>query len=193
MASPALHLLGYCRVAEAALLLILARTLVAFVPMRFWRKSLGTLVSEREPAGMSPPPPAVYALVTAVQRACLRLPITMRCLPRAMALHWMARRRGIRLTLHIGIQRGVGGGLHAWVDCQGTTIIGQFDGPPYSSVLAFNSAPPLNDDQSPQTERMMEHEPAELTWEVPELTDLGDANDVEKAMAFAIDMYDPSS
>lgn len=39
----------------------------------------------------------------------------------------------------------------------------------------------------------MEHEPAELTWEVPELTDLGDANDVEKMVSFAIDYVDPSS
>lgn len=58
----------------------------------------------------------------------MRLPGETLCLPRAMALQWMMRRRGISSLLMIGVRpketRGKAGDLHAWVVRNGETIIG---------------------------------------------------------------------
>lgn len=139
------RLRGYARVAEAAALLVVARVLVAFVPMRHWRTSLGTIRRDAD-AGASGPtvwaelPPGLRAIVRAVKRADVRLPIHLKCLPRAMALQWMARRRRLTCTLHIGIDRGAAEDeLHAWVDHGQVTIIGALPGRAFVGLLTIVS------------------------------------------------------
>jgi hypothetical protein len=49
--------------------------------------------------------------------------VSMTCLPRALALEWLLRRRGISAELRIGVQRGDDGVVaHAWVECQGRAV-----------------------------------------------------------------------
>ena len=49
--------------------------------------------------------------------------LSMTCLPRALALRWMASRRGIPAQLRIGINKSSKGVLaHAWVDIQGEMV-----------------------------------------------------------------------
>jgi len=112
------------RVAEAASALLTARLLVAAVPFGSWRRSLGrVLVGAGPEAGTDPP--ALKPLLDAHGRALERLPWEFKCLPRAVALHWMLRRRGIASVLSIGAlpRHGRGRGtiddLHAWVTVNG--------------------------------------------------------------------------
>lgn len=135
---PALkRLRGHARVAQAAVLLLIARGLVAAVPMRFWRGSLGTIVPQDTPAAARDVPPAMYPIVSAVERATLRLPLHFKCLPRAMAVQWMAHQRGVACTLRIGIDREHEEQLHAWIDCGAVTVIGRVPDAVYVPLMAI--------------------------------------------------------
>lgn len=79
--------------------------------------------------GMPVTTDAAYRRVgAAVMRAAERLPGTYVCLPRAMAVQWMLRRRGRPSTLVLGIQPEYASGdlhaLHAWVEAGDQVIIG---------------------------------------------------------------------
>ena len=75
-------------VAEATILLLAARLLIGFVPLRLWRWSLGRQ-RLTEPASVDIAWPSVRAVTRAINRAADRSPIAMVCLPRAMATQWM--------------------------------------------------------------------------------------------------------
>lgn len=121
------------RVVEAFLLLVLARLLVAGVPFRFWRESLGQPIpghaADTESGGS--PPELALACAHAVRRAGYRLPGAL-CLPRAMALQWMLRRRAIAGTLLLGVlpeqERGGLDDLHAWVEVARIVILEEGEG-----------------------------------------------------------------
>jgi hypothetical protein len=61
------------------------------------------------------------------------LPFESKCLPRAMALSWILRRRRIAHGLVFAVRppdlRGSKDDLHAWVEVDGATIIGDLPGP----------------------------------------------------------------
>ncbi len=113
------------RVAEAMVLLLAARMLVARVPLRYWRSTLGKPGAAREHVDTWP-----YVLIArAVNRGAARLPGQYVCLPRAMAVQWMLRRRGRPSALVFGVERsaqrvGAAPSLHAWVEAGQRTIIG---------------------------------------------------------------------
>jgi hypothetical protein len=109
------------RVAEAMLLLAVARFLVARVRFSLWRATLGRVVEQGEPSAAEVGElPAAEACALAVRRAAWRLPGSL-CLPQAMALQWMLRRRGVAATVLMGVA-GAGkrggrlGDLHAWLE-----------------------------------------------------------------------------
>ena len=110
--------------AEALALLTLARFLIARVPMRLWRSSLGRVAQEITPGETRP----VSPLARAIDRAATRLPGETVCLPRAMAMQWMMRRRGLASALVFGMDRAqpldTVPALHAWVEAGGRVVIG---------------------------------------------------------------------
>jgi hypothetical protein len=55
-----------------------------------------------------------------------RLPFATTCLHRAIAAHWMLRRRGVNTTLYYGVARTPADGLtaHAWVQDGDVGVIG---------------------------------------------------------------------
>ena len=120
---------------EAMAWLILARLLIARVPFGRWRRWLGTPVAPLadDPRLHLDANLAPRRLVRAVERAARRLPGESRCLARAMALHWMMRRRAMGGVLHIGVLPGCDRGnlddLHAWVARLGEILIGASDQP----------------------------------------------------------------
>ncbi|GAC1612428.1 MAG: hypothetical protein NVS3B27_03860 [Novosphingobium sp.] len=128
--------LGWWRIhgllVEAAALLIVARLLVSFVQFGRWRGALGRVVHSAGSIGVNPADRQPVALdrylSRVVDRAASRLPFEYRCLPRAMALHWMLTRRGRQTTLVIGVlpgpRRGQLDDLHAWVELGGEVLIG---------------------------------------------------------------------
>ena len=120
----------YLTVAEAAALLLLARLLVAGPRLGYWRTWLGPLIERGASTG---PATVDYRLAHAVERAARRLPGVYKCLPRALALHWMLRRRQRPSELVIAVlpgpRRGTIDDLHAWVEMTGAVLIGELDLP----------------------------------------------------------------
>jgi hypothetical protein len=107
--------------------------MIAAVPLRFWRASLG--LAER--GGAAPPGEAMRRearrLAIHVERAASRLPGTSDCLPRAMALSALLRRAGLPHALVMAARpaafTGPGDRLHAWVEQAGERLIGDLPGP----------------------------------------------------------------
>lgn len=137
--------------AEAMALLPLARMLVAKVQMKHWRGSLGAIdaktISVGDGDANDADPVFMDALCIArhVERAADRLPFETKCLPRAMALQWMLRRREIatRLVIARSVTRRDSDEWHAWVERGGEMLIGHCDPSDYLPVLAFNSRSPV--------------------------------------------------
>ncbi|MEO6225490.1 MAG: lasso peptide biosynthesis B2 protein [Sphingomicrobium sp.] len=106
-----------------------ARLLVAYVPLRYWRGRLGA------PKDLAPQSSGsrVQSMVGQVERAAVRLPVTTQCLPRAMALSWLLRRRGVAHEVVLAARptsfRGDGDRLHAWVERGGVKVLGDLPGP----------------------------------------------------------------
>jgi len=126
------------RTGEAALEILRARALIAFVPFGRWRDRLGGMVTadaDGPDAGGDPSPLAAEArrLARHVDRAAGRLPLAAKCLPRAIALARMLRRRGIPHVLVIaarpGPLRGGEDDLHAWIAVEGLIVLGNLPGP----------------------------------------------------------------
>lgn len=109
------------------LLLVAARILVRFVPLRFWRSSV-LHPEKQEPQATDDEWLAIRAVIRAVNRATQRMPIEMVCLPRAMVAQWMLARRGFTPRLVFGVARGDGAepayAFHAWVEIQGRIVVG---------------------------------------------------------------------
>lgn len=125
-------------VAEALALLVLARVLVAGPPLGWWRRWLGPVAHA---ARVEPPDRADRQLARAVERATQRLPGGAKCLPRAMALHWMLRwrHRPSQLVIAVlpGQERGGVDDLHAWIETGGEILIGELD-QPFRPIARFN-------------------------------------------------------
>lgn len=125
-------------VAEALVLLLLARLLVKIAPLRLWRDSLGLPVGAPDDGEV--PSPAARILASAVERADWRSPGKAKCLPRAMALHWMMRRRGEASTIAFAIlpeaRRGTLDDLHAWVESGACIVLGASE-EPYRVIARF--------------------------------------------------------
>lgn len=130
--------------AEATVWLIVARLLVAQVPFGRWRRWLGTPITPPtgDPTLRLDDNLAQRRLARAVGRAADRLPGETLCLPRAMALHWMLRRRTMGGVLHIGVlpdnARGTLDDLHAWVTRSGEILVGA-DAKPHVVLFAASN------------------------------------------------------
>ena len=112
---------------EAVVLLILARVLVRYVPMRHWRRRLNT----GPPVGRSDAEgDRVFGheVGRVVRKVASCLPFRVVCLPQAMAAQWMLRRRGVSSRLVFGVRRATEepGGLdfHAWLTVAGENVVG---------------------------------------------------------------------
>lgn len=118
---------------QAMVLLCFARLLIAFVPLRLWRRTLGQTCSD--PCIQPDPNSAESArrIAVHVKRAASRLPFDTKCLPRAMVLAWMLQIQGISFTFKLAARplqaRNGKDDLHAWVEAGGTEILGWVAGP----------------------------------------------------------------
>ena len=150
---------------EAALCLLLARVLVKYVTMNRWRRWLTTR-EEPMPAGRPsagshaalppadperreavgeplPDAPVRFSRRTAriVRRVAHHVPFPAVCLPQAMALQWMLRRRGIGSRLIFGARRTAGSAnldFHAWLTVGGKCVIGGGELETYSELPPFD-------------------------------------------------------
>lgn len=109
-------------------LLVGAQALIRIVPLARWRGWLGL-------AGTASPADRIAArrLAVHVERAASRLPWGALCLPQAVSLSIMLKKKNIPHHLIVAIrpagQREAADALHAWVECAGTIVLGALDGP----------------------------------------------------------------
>ena len=131
-------------VAEAIVYLAVARALITLVPFRYWRRGLGSVSARNQFAQNEGVPEPALRIAQAVNRGARYLPLASVCLPRAMAVQWMCARRGYSTELVFGVQPGgLANGqaaLHAWVEYDGVTFIGQDDKREYHRNLALKKA-----------------------------------------------------
>jgi hypothetical protein len=115
----------------------LAGLLVAALPLRVWRSSIGGRPGDRED------PALARRLAAQVERAAWRLPFAVKCLPQALALSWLLRRRHIAHRVVLAVRpsaaRGGNDDLHAWVDCQRVIVLGGLPGP-WAEIHVLGSA-----------------------------------------------------
>ena len=133
---------------EAVLLLLLARLLVKYVPMRRWRHRLATA---EEPG--SPPPEGRRMgrkVARVVRRVAWHVPFRAVCLPQAMAAQWMLRRRGIPSRLFFGARRrpktapprdrpASGMDFHAWLTVSDACVLGGAERDTYVALPPFDN------------------------------------------------------
>src|SRR5688572_15228381 len=97
--------------------LCVARLLVATMPFKWWRRSIGGTAGRRR---LQPLAIDAERLAAHVDWAAKLLPFTTKCLPRAMALSWMLRPRGVAHSVVFAVRpaglRGEDDHLHAWVE-----------------------------------------------------------------------------
>lgn len=131
---------------EAMALLPLARLLVDLVPIRYWR---WTITGKKDQAdlpenhGDRERDAIAGRLAVHLERAAGRLPVHMKCLPRAVALQWMLRRRGIGSAIVIAIKPGdsrESHDYHAWLERGGTMLIGHCDRTQYRPLMTLGPA-----------------------------------------------------
>ena len=126
--------------------LLAAKFSVRFVALGRWRSSLGSVCgpgssipyaedegAEREAARLG----------RAVVRATARLPGDTKCLPQAVALQWMLRRRGIgaRLVIAVALSEHAvhNDGHHAWVERNGQMLVGHCKRSAYRPLMVLES------------------------------------------------------
>lgn len=109
------------------LLLCKARLLLALVPFRRWSRTLGLQ------AGRTVTEPEIRQFVAVVERAAHRLPFETKCLPRSMALSWALRESKIAHSVVLAVRpadrRDSIDALHAWVEIDGSMVLGDLPGP----------------------------------------------------------------
>ena len=111
--------------------LSLAQLLVTAIPFGRWqnRLGLGRPTHADGPADLH----RARRFAADVEWAAKRLPFPTRCLPRAMALSWMLRRKRIEHSVVFAVRpadsRESAEALHAWVEIDGQKILGDLSGP----------------------------------------------------------------
>ena len=126
---------------EAALLLLVARLLVLYVPLRHWRRRLTTA----EPASSPEPLPFLaWRIARIIRRTAAWVPFKAVCLPQAMAGQWMLRWRRIPSRLTFGARQQpdetaeTGLQFHAWLSVGGKCILGGQELGTYTALPPFD-------------------------------------------------------
>lgn len=116
------------RTLEAMAELVRAHIAIAALPLPRWSRRFA-LSGTAETAQIA----LARCLAAHVVRGAGRLPIASKCLPQALALSRMLRRRGVPHRLIVAVRpaaaRGRGDDLHAWIELAGQTVLGELPGP----------------------------------------------------------------
>ena len=123
---------GRAGTVRAMAVLTTSRIIVAAAPFQWWRGALGLRYCTSDTDAVAETKEA-RRLASQVERAAARLPFATKCLPRAVALSWLLRRKHIGHSVVFAVRpaelRQSADALHAWVEVAGTTVIGDLPGP----------------------------------------------------------------
>lgn len=108
---------------EAGLTLCWARSLTWFVPFRRYRSRLTSSELQGRPIERQ----KLREIAWAVNRLSALLPGTLNCLPQALTVQTMLRRRGTEGILRFGVKPTKDGAIraHAWVEWEEKVLVGQ--------------------------------------------------------------------
>ena len=125
-------------------LLTLAVVLVRWVPLGWWRGTLGTVCSDNglPPAGSPLDAPLARRLIGRIEQATRRLPFRVKCLPRAVALQWLLRWKGQPGALVVAVHRRdrtSEDAYHAWIEHDGAMLIGHCDASEYQPLMVIET------------------------------------------------------
>jgi hypothetical protein len=109
---------------EAVALCTLAGLLIRVLAFRRLAPRLGRHMAVSPAAPDAASIEEVARIRWAIAAAGQHLPWRPVCLPRAVAAHWMLRRRGIPSTLYLGADPARGYDAHAWVRTGATIVTG---------------------------------------------------------------------
>ena len=116
------------RTAQALYALTLARFVVEFLPFERWRSRIGGM-QEATASDLD----SSRRLAAHVDWAARLLPFEAKCLPRAIALSWLLRRKGLGHAVVIAVRpeelRPSRDALHAWVQVGQVKVMGDLPGP----------------------------------------------------------------
>lgn len=134
------RLRGRMATVRAMTALGLARFLIRFVPLGRWRRTLGLASGDRGGGALA----EARQIARQVERGAERLPFETVCLPRAMAMSWILRRRKIAHALVFAARpahrRDDEHALHAWIEVNGSKVIGDEPGPWIETLRLGDSA-----------------------------------------------------
>jgi hypothetical protein len=103
--------------------------MVALIPFDRWSGSLGRSAGETSAGWLE----EARHRAADIEWAAKRLPFSVKCLPRAMALSWKLKQLRIAHSVVIAVRpsqlRHAPDSLHAWVEVGGEKILGALPGP----------------------------------------------------------------
>lgn len=131
--------------AEAALLLALARAAVVLLPFRITARAFGARMAET-PTEDTAERADLRRIAWAISAVALRTPWRSKCLEQAIAAKAMLRRRGIASTLYLGVAKPSAGNdapleAHAWLRSGAVHVTGGARVDRYAVVASFADGP----------------------------------------------------
>lgn len=124
---------GWLGTGRAMVILSCAQLVVPLVPFGRWRRHLGLIGASNNSLTPVEAQAEACRLARQIDRGAERLPLHSACLVRAMALSWILRARGIPHVVVFAVRpadmRQSADALHAWVEVQGNTVLGELPGP----------------------------------------------------------------
>lgn len=127
--------------AEAALLLALARVVIACVPFHRIAQWLGTEGSESTTATPAPCQAMAENISWSIETMARHVPWQSLCLAQALAASWMLARRGATSTTYFGVATPDQHTLfnaHAWLRCGSTIVTGAMNKGHYKVLTCFS-------------------------------------------------------
>jgi hypothetical protein len=105
-------------------LLLAASTLLPVMALRLRLEGLSRVRSRVEHASGARDALAIDRVARIVDIAARHAPVRVGCLPRALTLQWLLRRRGVPADLRVGVRKeGDRLDAHAWVEHAGTPLM----------------------------------------------------------------------
>lgn len=131
--------------ATAAVAILAARICINFLKFGIWRNTLGEImenerISETDDFLDKADLATALRIANRVERAAWRMPGEVKCFPKAIAVQWILRGRGIPSKLVVAMKNTdltAEHDLHAWVECGDQMVIGRCERDDYRQLMAF--------------------------------------------------------
>ena len=126
--------------AEACVRILFARGALKLLPFARVVSLLGTARHAPTPVDRT----LVRRMRWAVEAAARHLPLSLTCLPQALAATWMLQARGFAPRMHYGVAAAEIGGFeaHAWVELDGIPVVGHRVAPHFTRLTSFPQSTP---------------------------------------------------